>query len=390
MSRGNFAVFAFFCAFLTLSFHGRAFADEAKTGEHAPGFPRGLGDADVVSGRPTAQADWAIALYDRAKDSLCSGMVMEGCVLTAGHCVPDDARPEVFKGLNPDLKKESASLTGPVIRLGDGKTPERDIAVVKLNRPLRPWITRDQLATERIDVPTDPVNVKPGEVIAYGNSHTLERVNPESKKIELFDTGSGVKRRGIVAIQGYGTADDRLARFGRGISKKGDVLWVGRGPSIVAQGDSGAYLFVDGKIHGILSAITGPTLDTTKDDHPRKADVMAAEVTAAAFSPIPDNRAKIIEALDKLGCRQNTPEALYGRLQTLMDRFGEKLADPSQLPDADRRELEAIMRQNANIPPRDPISVRAVVRAGKITFTTTRFFGGEPFTTPELPLRRGG
>lgn len=265
----------------------------------------------------------------------CTGTAVAGCVLTAAHCVRDGAVTRVYRGRRPD---PNASFRQGMQSIALGPPgSDADIAVLKPAQPFPEGFgfSSDVLATKHLD--------KQGlvDVIGYGLSGT-----ETNDKGERADFGAGVQRVGKMYFSGFGgipalkdgklvTPPNGTAILTRRATPDGRVL------NVIASGDSGGPLIgPDGKLHGVAVSVGGEAV------FPGEAP-MAVDRYLGYHASVAVYRARILDALAKLGCGKTGPEtpeqAIFRIVRGGLYAFDGQF-DPSHWNLMDEDSIEALKR----------------------------------------------
>lgn len=217
--------------------------------------------------------------------STCSGTAIEGCVLTAGHCVHDDTA--ILEGTDVSSTKRSTSLGRIAESRSLGQLGKTDIAILKPKRMLSRAISQPKsiLAKEEYD---GTVNETRLSVVGWGNSETRETFDSETGEASRTDVGAGVKRYGRLT---YGGKHEGMLRHTRLNTAQ-----------MTAKGDSGAPIFVEAeggaiRLIAVLSAGGGYRLPGEKKEDRRDNDD-----TIGYSVPVSMHLAWILKTLKELDC----------------------------------------------------------------------------------------
>lgn len=270
---------------------------ELSAGAHDRGRGRGIIGGRPVSANPgvTANMRRTVMIRNGAEGGQCSGIMIEGCILTAAHCIRRVdgrfANHQIFTGVRPT--GEPAHTGNEIEVLGESRTG-RDLAVIKVRGglPRNAGITRANLATEA------PARGAQAAIIGYGVNGTQETFNGD--RVTYANVGEGIRRAGFSVVTGvHDIADgegNRLGSFLRIIRARG-------GSSMMGQGDSGGPLFIGTTLHGIAVAAES---FTNLPDERDPADA----AFAGLYSPLHEHRERITAAMDRLRCADNVTDPM--------------------------------------------------------------------------------
>ncbi|MBI4404953.1 MAG: trypsin-like serine protease [Deltaproteobacteria bacterium] len=247
----------------------------------------------------------------------CTGTIVQGCIVTGGHCLRPGPTTFIYSGDKPDFSKPLASGSHKKIRGATG-TGE-DIAVLKPARPLPiEGFSTDALATEPL--PKDAGSL---DFIGYGFVGTREQETSDPKyPVKYIDYGAGRRRVGSCWFTGYGHLDFSSPQKTKASNAtEGDMILVSRAQpdglikNLPTQGDSGGPLFFKNKIYGTAIGATGSRASWGEDVHAR-------DMYAAAYTSMVKQRAWIINALEELGCGDHGSAAQRLRDLTAQHIYG--------------------------------------------------------------------
>lgn len=274
----------------------------------------------IVAGRAVADNTLLpiVLIYHPLPDgtfSTCTGTIVDGCLVTGAHCLYEGVEQYIAFGTKPSLKQPATFLTKKVF-VGSATDPHTDIAVAALNFPVSDEVSLDlkYLSKERFD----PNQDKDATLIAlgYGARGTTDGPNGVPQNF-----GAGIKRRGVVAFDGYSPAIKQDGTWKKAPGKGTPALWVKRGPSIIAEGDSGGPLFINNQIYGFASSgIASKQLESNPDEPARPKTPFADEIDEGLYASAADNYEGILKAMAEAGCRGDLIENVVKKMSaTLKD-----------------------------------------------------------------------
>lgn len=238
---------------------------------------------------------------DPSKGQICTGTVIEGCILTAGHCFEGGTQTQIFSGDKPNINRPIGVSDMREIR-GE-KSTGNDIAIIRPDSELPiTGFTRADLAQEPL--PKDAGSLT---IIGYGQVGTKE-VEDDNGKVRKVDYGEGRRRIGEMEFLGYGNLKDGQKQLSN--SNSGNMVIASRtnarGEMLhsISGGDSGSPLYYEGKIYG--TAVLG-LLRNPEPLAQLFGTVNAAHVHSAMFTSMEKQRDWITNTLDKLQCGKTNP-----------------------------------------------------------------------------------
>lgn len=252
----------------------------------------------IVGGRPQTDSEEVNRLMQKTvmikypgSEDLCSGVMVEGCIITAAHCIKKNEEDQFlehrfFTGFRP---AGDPAYRGSEIEVLGGAASPRDLAVIKV----RGGLPRDAGFARAVFATEAPARNSQSTIIGYGVNGVQETI--EGNQVSYRNVGAGVRRAGFTNLAGV-----QPVRNGRDMPV-GNMLVTMRGQnggSLAAHGDSGGPLFVGGTLHGIFSAAGNAATLRTQGS-------LADNDVHGFYAPVSENRARITDAMDRLGCAAN-------------------------------------------------------------------------------------
>lgn len=278
---------------VTSVLRGRPEAPSAPQNKFTLGLKRNLSSLELGA------IPQEMSLQSVKNSSSCTGIGLEGCILTAAHCV----------GEKPNGVYLGARIEGPASHQETAKrvlgtSPYEDLAIIRVDPPLSEEnsLTRSQLSK----APLEPgAQVKVTGFGFYGTRSTDLSGNLLTGR---EDWGSGIRRTGSVRLVDYGPLQ---ATPSNEEQNSGRFLWFRRNPHLVASGDSGGPVFTldsnaQAKLHGVLaqsSFISRGQAGLESKANALKRDLKAEDALEGAAVPVADAYPWIIKTLDDLGCK---------------------------------------------------------------------------------------
>ncbi|MBI4403846.1 MAG: S1 family peptidase [Deltaproteobacteria bacterium] len=286
------------------------------------------------------------ARLPNGKEKLCSGFLVEGCIVSASHCIPPNSTVRVWTGTIPttsttdilEYRKWDQEMKAP-------GNLQFDLAVLKPNLP-----PPNDFCSHRRDIATGPLlsDIDRPYIAGYGLYNTVESEN--GKK---HNEGTGVKRWGQSLVKG----------------RKGRLILTERSPNVIAQGDSGGPLVMpDGTIYGVnISALAEYALKPNEATPVAGRELLVENITEGRhlFLGDPQARPWLMSKLDELQCRDNTMDQMNAALTDEVNRHFRQtsfLQDWAFNKPGERVlvSMGAKLRRLLNLPPKEELWINPV------------------------------
>ena len=296
----------------------------------------------VLNGEVATETDFPgvvrVSIKDNAtgKDTICSGFVIEGCVVTSRHCTGENSHYEIGTGPNGVFFSDVTEL-----KRKEGKGHENDIAILKLRRPPSTALSspRESIAEAPIAIDQDRNHKETNTVDIVGYGHVRVREFQGTK----INDGAGKKHWGNVTVTSYGN----VTNTGSVIENDGNngdpttptMIFSNNYPQAVAPGDSGGPMIRNGKIYGIATFIIHRTAQKSEDQTffaapPEEKPFLITNIIRSSHISLAhgtEARKWLFENLDRLDCLGNTEEAVKVSIRdTLRDYQNHYIPLPQQ------------------------------------------------------------